>query len=246
MLAPLMVAWFLPVRADGLFVYWVFAIALLPLIVALLLSRTESGKQHKSVVTPVHPQSSKALVWAVVLFFLYVGAETTMGTWLFSYAERAAQFTPVMAAYLVGTFWGAFTLGRLLTIVGSSYISSARFVLGSMAAATVSSLGILFLPHDGIWLWMSVAALGLSMAAVFPQAFAFVSSSLGTTGRSTGWLLIASSLGGMLMPWLAGQMLESVSAQVLPILVAVATSLVVFSFLMVRREAPPSDESAHV
>lgn len=237
MLAPLMVAWFLPIRADGLFVYWVFAIALLPLIVSLAVSQKKAVKQQAAPVASAGAQSSTALVWAVALFFLYVGAEATAGSWLFSYAEQAAQFTSSMAAYLVATFWGTFTLGRLLTVVGSSFISPTRFVLGSMGAATVASLGILFLPQDGIWLWISVAALGLSMAAVFPQAFAFVMSALGMTGRRTGWLLIASSLGGMLMPWLSGHMLESVSAQSLPILIAASTSLAVIAFLMVKRSA---------
>lgn len=237
-LAPLMVAWFLPVRSDGLFVYWVFAIAILPVAATFVFSKAvsvEAPQEQENTTTD--RQLSWPLVWGIALFFLYVGAEATAGTWLFAFAEQAAHFTPTNAAYLVATFWGSFTAGRLLTIVGSAYITPQKFVLGSMAAATIACLGILLLPQDGIWLWICAAALGLSMAAVFPQAFSFVMSSIGVTGRRAGWLLIAGSVGGMLVPWLAGHMLEAVSAQTLPILVAICTSLAVLAFLMVRRTA---------
>ena len=75
------------------------------------------------------------------------------------------------------------------------------------------------------------------MAAVFPQAFAFVSKALGLSGRRTASLLIAGSFGAMLMPWLTGLLLDSVSPQALPIAVGLALGLAFISFQMMKRAA---------
>jgi fucose permease len=43
------------------------------------------------------------------------------------------------------------------------------------------------------------------------------------TGRITGWFLVASSAGGVLLPWLIGQYLESVGTRV--VMIAITTDL---------------------
>ena len=235
--APLLVAWFLPLRVDGLFIYSFLAIALVPVVVVLAISAKPVAPQMKQTVKQ-RPSSRVALFWAIALFFLYVGAEINMGAWLYTYATHAAQFAPATAAYLVATFWGAFMVGRLLSVFGSAIVNPVQYVCGGLLAGSLSTVGVfVFSSQGGPYLWISVAALGLSMAAVFPQAFAFVSAVLGMSGRKTASLLIAGSFGGMLMPWLTGLLLESVSSHALPIAVGVAMALAFGAFLMVRRTA---------
>jgi len=245
LVAPLLVAWSLPVRTDGLFVYWILAALVAPVGIWFIAS-AQQPSGHIEHTNRARPSSRRAFYWAVVLFFSFVGAETTIGSWLFVFGERAAQLSPATASYLVATFWGAFTAGRLLTIVGASFIRPTRFVFWSICACVVSSIGVLALPYDGIGLWISVAAVGLSMAALFPQAFAFVNTSLGMTGWRTAWLLIASGLGGMLLPLLAGLLLDTISANFLHVVVAAAMLLALVSFLMVRRTAPRQSEAISI
>ncbi|MBE0635980.1 hypothetical protein IH601_08295, partial [Candidatus Bipolaricaulota bacterium] len=107
--APLLVVVFLPLRPDGLFIYWFLAIALAPVVLVLAGSVKPSAPQMKRTVQQ-HASSRVALFWAIALFFLYVGAEINMGAWLYTYAVRAAQFSPTTAAYLLTTFWGGFML----------------------------------------------------------------------------------------------------------------------------------------
>jgi len=237
--APLLVAWFLPIRSDGLFVYWILAVGLVPLVfyIARFVRPTSQPIHHEH---EEQPMSSHAFLWVVLLFFLFVGAETTIGSWLFSFAKRAAQLSPTSAAYLTSAFWGAFTGGRLLTILGSVRIRPATYVRGSIAASVLSALGVSAFSNGGIGLWICVAALGLSLAAVFPQAFAFANHALRLTGRRTAWMLVASSLGGMVIPWIAGQLLESVSVHSVPILVSIVMALALIAFLRVERS--PSRE----
>lgn len=235
--APILVAWFLPIRADGLFIYWFLAITLVPVAFILAVSGKTVAPQTQETVQQ-RSSSRIALLWAIVLFFLYVGTEINMGAWLYTYAIRAAQYSPTTAAYLVAAFWGAFMVGRLLSIFVSALLNPLQYVCGGLLAGVLSTVGItVFSSQGGPYLWISVAALGLSMAAVFPQAFAFISEILGMSGRKTASLLIAGSCGGMLLPWLTGRLLESLSSQSLPIIAGLAMALALGAFLMVRRTA---------
>jgi len=236
--APLLIAWLLPIRADGLTIYRLLAFALIPVAVLLATSSSSSLPVPRKQGETSDRSSRAALYWTVGLFFFYVGAEINVGAWLYAYAGQAASFAPATAAYLVAVFWGAFMLGRLLAIFGSSYISPKSLAVGGLCMGIVSSIGMLtFVVRSNAMLWISIALLGLSMAAVFPQTFAYVSGVLGMSGRRTAALLIAGSLGGMFLPWLTGALMESVSPQWLPIGVSIAMSLALVALMMVRRTA---------
>ena len=232
--APLLVAWLLPLGGNGLLVYVLLAAALAPLVLWLATSAVPTAQREKRVIqAPI--TSRAAFWWSVLLFALFVGAETTMGSWLYSYAEQGIAFSPATAAYLVSVFWGAFTFGRLLTVFGSGVMRPSTYVSGGLAASAVLAAGFVVFRGGGLFLWIVVAGLGLSMAAVFPQAFAFVSESLGITGRRTAWLLLGGSFGGMLMPWLAGILLDSISAQAMPIIVSLAMAVALVVFTAIQR-----------
>ena len=236
MLAPLLVAWFLPIRVDGLFVYWFLAAALTPLALWSIMSVTPPEQKLEPVRTASHVPS-RALGWAIVLFFLFVGAETTVGSWLSSYAQRAAQFSSAHGAYLTATFWGAFTAGRLLSIIGSTWIRPSLYVHITVLASIASAICLAVFSRGGIGLWVSAAAIGLAMAAVFPQALAFLGSSVRVTGRGTAWLLISSGLGQMALPWTSGFLLDRISARAMPALVGLSMALAFWVFRMVVKTA---------
>jgi fucose permease len=233
----ILVAWFLPIRADGLLIYWFLAAALVPVAFVLAVSGKTVAPKTKHTVQ-IHSSSRAALLWTIALFFLYVGSEINMGAWLYTYAIQAAQFSPTTAAYLVAAFWGAFMVGRLLSIFGSTHLNPSQYVCGGLLAGSLSTVGvIIFSSYAGPYLWICVAGLGLSMAAVFPQAFSYVSDILGISGRRTATLLIAGSFGGMLLPWSTGQLLESISPHALPMIVGLAMLLALGAFVMVGRTA---------
>lgn len=233
--APLLVVWLLPLRSDGLFIYWFLAAALLPIAFVLAVSEKPMAPRSKKAAKQ-QTSSNVAVFWAIALFFFYVGAEINMGAWLYTYAVQAASFSPATAAYLLTTFWSGFMVGRLLSIFGSALINPKHYIAGGLLVGALSAIGlIVFSAQAGLALWMSVAILGLSMAAIFPQAFAYVSENLGLSGRRTASLLVAGSFGCMLMPWLTGVLLETISPQALPEAVGLALVLALVSFGMMLR-----------
>jgi fucose permease len=63
------------------------------------------------------------------------------------------------------------------------------------------------------------------MASVFPATLTLAERRMTITGRVTGWFFVGASLGGMTLPWLIGQLFESVGPQV--------TMLILFADLII-------------
>jgi predicted MFS family arabinose efflux permease len=60
---------------------------------------------------------------------------------------------------------------------------------------------------------------------------AFADQRLSLTGAMTGWILVGSGIGGMVSPWLIGQLFESVSPRItMPVLLA--NNLIAFGLLL--------------
>jgi FHS family Na+ dependent glucose MFS transporter 1 len=97
--------------------YWVLAMYTVP--VALWLLRLRSPRlmdaQEEGEARPV--RVNWKLTGLVMLFMaVYVGAEVGMGGWLYTYAVEMGLADTTSAAYLTSVYWGAFMLGRLLSI----------------------------------------------------------------------------------------------------------------------------------
>ena len=241
-LAPMLVVWFLGVRSDGLFSYWVIAAVLVPVLLWVVGSSRRVTFEMGTGPRP-HASSARAFGWAMILFFLFVGVETTIGSWLFAFAQRAADASAATAGYLVATYWVTFMATRLFSGLADLHVKPSVYVMGGAISAVALSLLILGFAGGGVGLWVGVAALGVAMAALFPQAYAFCSHTLGMTGRRTAWLLVASSLGGMAIPWLTGLFLET-TPRVLPGIIAIAMMLALVAFRAVLRTAPKGSDAS--
>ena len=56
-----------------------------------------------------HPQ-----VWlSVLLFFLYVGAEISLGTWTYTLLTESRGVEKALAGFFAGSYWFTFTIGRI-------------------------------------------------------------------------------------------------------------------------------------
>jgi FHS family Na+ dependent glucose MFS transporter 1 len=77
--------------------------------------------------------------------------------------------------------------------------------------------------------------MGLSIASIFPTTMTFAGRRMQLDGRITGWFLVGSSAGQMFLPWLIGQLFESIGPHtiILAILVDVVLAIGVFGLLMV-------------
>ncbi len=73
------------------------------------------------------------------------------------------------------------------------------------------------------------------MASLFPTMISFAGRHMTTTGKTTAWFFVGASSGGMVIPWLIGQLFESVSPRVTVFIVLVSLLLDLAVFGVITR-----------
>jgi len=212
-LIPLVIARAIALTGSTTWVFWILASLCLPVIIWLLsLSSPRSPEKDASQdVLPANPK----LVWLLaIFFFFYVSVEVGFSGWIFSYALESGLANEQTAAYLTSGFFATYTLGRLLAIFVAARVAPKIILLTDLAIAVVSLI-IMLLFHDSlIMIWVGTLLLGLAMASVFPTALAFAERRMNVTGKVTSYFFIGGSLGGIITPWLIGQLFERIGPNV--------------------------------
>ena len=213
--APLIIAWAVLVSGDIAWGYWILALLILP--VAIWVLRLPSPNP------PTETEKSRAggvnylLVSLVAAFlFLYVGAEVGYGGWIFTFAVQQLNLSGVAAAaYLTSAFWGALTLGRLLSIPIATRLRPRTILLADLVGCLASIAVLLLWSESIIAIWIGTLGLGLFLASIFPTTLTLAERRMTITGRVTGWFFVGVGAGAMTIPWLIGQLFESAGPQVL-------------------------------
>ena len=212
-LSPIIIAQAVLLSGDITWAYWALALLMLPAFLWLL--RTPSPPSPAAGGNGANGPARPLLVVALSLFLLlYVGAEASFGGWVYTYAVARGLGTATSAAYLTSAFWGALTLGRLLSIPLAAAFKAATVLLADLLGCLAGMALLVALPGSVVALWAGALLTGFGMAAIFPTAIALAGSRMTLTGRVTGWFLVGASLGGMSLPWLIGQLFERVGPQV--------------------------------
>jgi MFS transporter, FHS family, Na+ dependent glucose transporter 1 len=171
-------------------------------------------------------------------FFLFVGAEVSFGGWIYTYAVTLELATVTTAGYLTSVFWGALTLGRLISIPFAARVRPRYLLLADVVGGVASLLLLLLLPGASWAVWVAAFGFGLSMANVYPTLVLLGRRHLHLTGKITSMFMVGGSLGSMVVPWLIGQRFEVVGPQVTMAILLVTVVLaggVVTAFLWASR-----------
>jgi MFS transporter, FHS family, Na+ dependent glucose transporter 1 len=208
--------------------YWMLSLLMVP-ITAFVWSQpsppdiTDSEEEGPARV-------DDRLVFLIALFlFLYVGAEFGAGSWIATYVPALDLGDEVLGAYVNAAFWGAFTLGRLLSIPIAVFAKPRTILGGDLLGCFISLAVILAWPGASTALWIGTIGLGLCMASVFPTMFSLAERYLTLTGDVTSRIFVGVSGGAMVLPWLIGQLFEPMGARIT--MVAILTSLIL-AFLL--------------
>ncbi len=216
-LGPALIALLLSAGAGISGAYW--SVAILGVPVALYLLRWTSPTAPAASASTALAQADRRLLFMFCLFFfLYVGAEVSFSSWIYTYAVTQQLATIATAAYLTSVFWGTVTLGRIISIPLTMRWRPRRILLVDLLGA-LASLLVILIGGSSLAVWVGTAGFGLSVASVFPTTIAMAGRRMPVSGRVTGWFLVGASLGGMTLPWVVGQLFEPLGANMMIVLV---------------------------
>jgi FHS family Na+ dependent glucose MFS transporter 1 len=244
-LSPLLIAQVIGVAGGYRWGYWILAI--IATLVGLRMLTTPGNPRPSfardgETVRSVGPIPVALIIACMLFFFFYVGAEIAFGGWIYTYAVTLNLAGIVMAAYLNSAFWLAFTIGRLISIPLATRFTPKQVILTALLSSlSVLILGMLF-SNSSTVLWLMVIGLGFCMAPVYATGFTLAGQSMALTGLLTSIILLGDSLGGMVLPSLVGQVIESTGPQAMVYLIfgSLVLNLLAFFGILRLRPAKPS------
>jgi FHS family Na+ dependent glucose MFS transporter 1 len=204
-LAPILVAG--AVNSTGSYsgAYWIIALLILPIAFAFTRIASPTNPAISSAVE--EKPFSRLLVGLLILFFfLYVGAETGFGGWIFTYSTHLNLADETTAAYITSAFWGALTVGRLLGVPISTWLQPKTIIWVDLIGCLLGISLVVFFPLSSAVMWAGAILLGVSMASIFPTTLSLAEKRLHISGKVTSWFFVGSSLGSMVLPWVCGQL----------------------------------------
>ena len=244
LIAPLLFAQVLLMTGDIDWLYWSFAIVSVPMAVWFwFLQEPQHAGRAEEASSTIFPGWPVLVIAA--LFFLYVGLELGFGNWIYTYALKLNLENEITAARLAAAFWGAFTFGRLLGVWISTKLRSKPILLIDIIGCAISIVIIILWKTSNTALWIGTIGLGISMASVFPTLIMLAGERMVITGTITGWFLVGSGAGSMLLPWLIGQVFvltgpEAMTTVLLITLGGFALTLLMFLNLKIKPLPAPS------
>ncbi len=160
----------------------------------------------------VRPQPERTRKWTTlggvvaigILFYLYVGTETSVGGWVAAYAKQMEATGHGLWILAPVFFWGALLGGRALAPVALKKISDRALVLIELPVAAVG-MTLLVGAHSVDTILVAAAISGIGLAPVFPGVIALLSERFGAaTKRHGGWMFGLAAIGGASLPWMVG------------------------------------------
>jgi len=166
------------------------------------------------------------VVLSLAVFFVYTGLEVAAGQWAFSVLSEGRGLSTVTAGAWVAAYFGGLTVGRLLLGVVGDRMGPSPVLRWSVAGSVAGSL-VFALDWAGAGM-VGLPLLGFALAGVFPTLMLMTPDRVGSdrANAMVGYQLAAASVGGALVPWFGGRLVEWTTLEAIgPLLVTTAIVL---------------------
>jgi FHS family Na+ dependent glucose MFS transporter 1 len=240
-IAPLIVAAALGISGSVNNVYSVLMILIIP-VGLLILFFPSPSHFLASQQAGDRPAVPRLVFLLAVIFFAFTGAELGFGGWIYTYSTYQSYVNPTMAASINAAFWGALTVGRVISIPLSVKLKPQTILWVNFTGIIASLLIIIFLSSTPTFLWLGTIGTGLFMASTFPTLLNDAQSRMHISGKITSKFFVGSSLGSMAIPWIMGQLITPFGAvaTIIVVLCSILLATGTYFFLNITQRAVPS------
>jgi len=169
--------------------------------------------------TPLGKTLRRPRVWlSMLLFFLYTGSEASLGIWAYTLLAESRGFYPEVAGFVVGSYLGAFTVGRIVAGLYASRAGVDRVVLWSLGLAVLGAVLLWGDPAE-IVNACAIMVVGFAIGPVFPAMVSGTSGRVGVrhAANTIGMQMAAAGLGVAVVPSAVGILARRVSLEVIPV-----------------------------
>jgi fucose permease len=182
-------------------------------------SESESEKRLTDYKTPMAETLRRPQVWlSIVLFFLYVGAEASLGTWTYTLLTESRGVGETLAGFFAGSYWFTFTIGRIVAGLFARRAGVNKLVLGGLVGALLGA-GLLIWNPSEVANVIAVAVIGFSIAPIFPAMMSGTRTRVGDhfAANTIGMQMAATGFGTVVIPSTMGVLARQVSLEIIPV-----------------------------
>lgn len=235
---PALISLALRLTGSGLIVLWISAGAMLVLAVFYL--RMGGSQEGKPAIN--RPDGGvnvyrSSFVWAFgFLLLISVGVENGMGGWTTAYTQITTKIKIEEGALLTAGFWGLLTIGRLVAAAAGIRFNSQSLLRICLVLSAIGG-GLFVLGHGNLVVTtISILIIGFSFGAVYPTVISIVTTiHKDNPGKAASVCAAMGSIGGILIPWMQGFMMEKVSPLASTFFIAALNMLMLVTFVVAFR-----------
>ncbi len=177
------------------------------------------------------------IVWLAAIFLLvYVGTEISLGNWSYSFLTEERHGATLISGWTVSGYWFGLMMGRLMLGRVAQRIGDKRLIELCLAGIIIALLLIWLFPFAVVSA-LGLCLAGFSLGPIFPTTIALLSKRLSTRLLATavGFAASLGSMGGSLLPWLAGNLAQHIGLwSLLPYVIVLAIIQVGIWFVLQR------------
>jgi FHS family Na+ dependent glucose MFS transporter 1 len=212
-------------------------LAILTLPSALLLLGLPSPKNEQVSQEQSRPERTNYKMVGLISLFLclYIGVEVSYGGWISTYVLKMNLGNENKGAYLTSAFWGSITIGRLLGVPIAARFRPRTILLADLIGCLAGIAVAIGWSTSIVAMTVASFCIGLSAASIYPTALTFAGRRMQITGKVTAFLLVGGAAGGMIVPWMVGQMFEPIGPRVMQYTILIDLILAVIVYLAMLR-----------
>lgn len=229
MLGPVIMSSTLRAGASWRWGYAVIASITFTLAVIFLVNarRFDDDIEHKGTTGQRAPVSAgrvvrMPLVWLqLAIFFVLTALEVIPSVWTTTILVERFDLPVAQAGICAGLYWGMQSVGRFVQPVLFRRVAPARIVMlapfGILAGSALMNV-------DHAWAYrVGIMVIAFSNASVFPMLMSLTPERLGRSAsiHAIGWQVSAATVGGALVPSVAGFVAEAAGLAVIPVFMVV-------------------------
>jgi len=166
---------------------------------------------------------------AMLLF--YISAEYAIVGWLVTYFQDTGVLDASWSQLMNSLLWLVIFIGRMIGAALTGKVSRERLLLADGVGLFTCFL-VMFFSRTPAPIILGLVGVGLFMATIYPTAFAFGSDCIRGNDLGCSVMIFTGSVGGIVTPFLVGQVAERAGIQAGMGVVAVLTALLLASIVL--------------
>jgi fucose permease len=170
------------------------------------------------------------VVWfSAAIFFVYTGIEAAAGAWAYSLLTESRAVPMMTAGMWVSVYWGALTIGRILSATIAGRAPAPRLLRCCIAGQAAGAL-LVWLDLSASSSFLGLALIGLASAPIFPTMIASTPDRIPRNylANAVGFQIAAAVLGQSLLPALVGVVARQLGLEAVA-LALLAAALLLYS-----------------